>query len=112
MRALVATGNAQAPLELRDVAAPSPAANESIVEVKAVSINRGELRLLSSRPSGWQPGQDIAGVVAQAAADGSGPPVGARVVGLVDQAGWAERAPVPANRIAELPDGVGFAAAA
>ena len=49
MRALVATGNQAAALELRDVGEPSPGANESLVDVKAVSINRGELRLLATR---------------------------------------------------------------
>src|SRR5579859_1640122 len=112
MRALVATGNAQIPLEMREVYEPSAAAGESVVEVRAVSINRGELRLLASRPSGWRPGQDIAGVVVRAAADGSGPPLGSRVVGLVDQAGWAERVGVPAARCAVLPDSVSFAHAA
>ena len=80
--------------------------------MRAVSINRGELRLLASRPSGWRPGQDIAGVVVRAAADGTGPPVGSRIVGLVDQAGWAERVGVPAARIAVLPESVSFAQAA
>ena len=114
MRALVATGsaNAKTPLELREVEEPSPAPDESIVAVRAVSINRGELRLLSVRPAGWRPGQDIAGTVVSAAADGGGPAVGSRVVGLVDQAGWAERVAVPHSRIAALPDGVSFALAA
>src|SRR5215471_7897944 len=112
MRALVATANAQAPLELRDVDAPQASASESLVDVRAVSINRGELRLLGARPAGWRPGQDIAGVVSQAAADGSGPPVGTRVVALVDQAGWAERVAVPSSRIAALPDDISFAQAA
>jgi NADPH:quinone reductase-like Zn-dependent oxidoreductase len=114
MRALVATGpaNAATPLELREVEEPSPAPNESVVAVSAVSINRGELRLLSVRPAGWRPGQDIAGTVVTAAADGGGPAVGSRVVGLVDQAGWAERVAVPHSRVAALPDGVSFAQAA
>ena len=63
-------------------------------------------------PAGWRPGQDIAGTVVTAAADGGGPAVGSRAVGLVDQAGWAERVAVPHSRIAALPDGVSFAQAA
>jgi NADPH:quinone reductase-like Zn-dependent oxidoreductase len=70
------------------------------------------LRLFQVRPEGWRPGQDIAGVVLQSAADGSGPPAGTRVVALIDQAGWAERAAVPSHRIAPLADTVTFAAAA
>src|SRR6266851_10129885 len=112
MRALVATSDPLAPLEIRAVDEPSPEANQSLVEVRAVSINRGELRLLAARPAGWRPGQDIAGVVVQTAADGSGPPVGTRVVALVDQAGWAEQVGVPSSRLGVLPDGVSFAQAA
>src|SRR5438067_3896304 len=112
MRALVATGDTSAPLELRELQAPTPAPNEALVEAKALSINRGELRLLASRPAGWRPGQDIAGVVAQPAANGSGPPAGTRVVALVDQAGWAEQVSVPTSRIGVLPENVSFAQAA
>jgi NADPH:quinone reductase-like Zn-dependent oxidoreductase len=112
MRALVATANQAAPLELREVDDPRPAANEAVIEVKNVSINRGELRLLLTRPAGWRPGQDIAGTVIQQAADGSGPPEGTRVVAMVDQAGWAERTAAPVSRIGELPEGVSFEQAA
>ncbi len=112
MRALVATGSSATPLEIRTVDEPAAEAGQSIVEVRAMSINRGELRLLAMRPEGWRPGQDIAGVVSHAAADGSGPPVGTRVVALVDQAGWGERVAVPSSRLGVLPDGVSFAQAA
>jgi NADPH:quinone reductase len=110
MRALVATGNSQKPLEMRDVDEPSAGSGEALVEVRAISINRGELRLVTTRPNGWRPGQDIAGSVVQAAADGTGPAVGTRVVALVDQAGWAERVAVPTSRIGVLPDGPGAGA--
>src|SRR5579864_5955953 len=110
MRALVATGIPSAPLELREVEDPSPAADEAIIEVKNVSINRGELRLLASRPAGWRPGQDIAGTIVQPARDGL--PAGTRVVAMVDQAGWAERVAAPASRIGQLPDNVTFAQSA
>jgi NADPH:quinone reductase len=112
MRALVATGNQASPLELRDVEEPAPTAAEAVIEVKNVSINRGELRLLATRPAGWRPGQDVAGTIVRAAADGSGPPVGSRVVALVDQAGWAERVAAPASRIGTLAENVSFAQAA
>lgn len=113
MRALVATGDQSRPLELRDDAPePTPAPNEVVIAPRAVSINRGELRLLAARPAGWRPGQDVAGVVSRASADGSGPAVGARVVAMVDQAGWAERVAAPLSRVAELPDRVSFAEAA
>ena len=106
MRAVVNTPNATTPVEIREVAEPRPAPNEALVEVWAFSLNRGELRLFQMRPEGWRPGQDISGIVLEAAANGSGPPAGARVVALTDNAGWAERAAVPARRMAVLPDNV------
>ena len=106
MLALVNTPGGSAPVELREVADPQPAPNEALVEVRAFSLNRGELRLFQIRPEGWRPGQDIGGVVLKPAADGSGPAAGTRVVALTDNAGWAERAAVPAHRMAVLPDNV------
>jgi NADPH:quinone reductase len=112
MRALVATGNADRPLQLLDVDEPIAGAEQAIVEVKAMSLNRGELRLLASRPAGWRPGQDIAGTIVSAASSDAALPVGTRVVALVDQAGWAERVAVPASRLAALPESVTFVQAA
>jgi len=106
MLAVVNSSNAAAPIELREVPEPQPAPNEALVEVRAFSLNRGELRLLQVRPEGWRPGQDISGVVLRAAADGNGPRAGERVVALTDNAGWAERAAVPTHRMAVLPDNV------
>jgi NADPH:quinone reductase-like Zn-dependent oxidoreductase len=104
--AVVNTPGAAAPIALREVPEPQPAPNEALVEVRAFSLNRGELRLFQARPEGWRPGQDISGVVVQRAADGNGPKAGARVVALTDNAGWAERAAVPTHRMAILPDNV------
>jgi NADPH:quinone reductase len=106
MLAVVTTPSGSAPVALRDVPEPQPAANEAVVEVRAFSLNRGELRLFQARPEGWRPGQDISGVVAQPAANGGSPKAGDRVVALTDNAGWAERAAVPAHRMAVLPDNV------
>jgi NADPH:quinone reductase-like Zn-dependent oxidoreductase len=112
MLALVNTPGANAPVELREVVEPQPAPNEALVEVRAFSLNRGELRLFQIRPEGWRPGQDISGVVLKPAADGSGPAAGTRVVALADNAGWAERVAVPSHRMAALPDNVRFEEAA
>jgi NADPH2:quinone reductase len=112
MLAVVNTPGGAEPVAIREVAEPEPAANEALVAVRAFSLNRGETRLFQVRPEGWRPGQDIAGIVLQQAADGSGPKSGARVVALCDWEGWAERAAVPSHRIAVLADNVSFAAAA
>ncbi|RUW48024.1 zinc-binding dehydrogenase [Mesorhizobium sp. M8A.F.Ca.ET.021.01.1.1] len=112
MLALVISSDSASGLRLAEVEEPRSLANEAVVSVQATSLNRGELRLLTIRPNGWIPGQDIVGVVERAAADGSGPVVGTRVAALVDQAGWAERVAVSTDRLAILPDEVGFVSAA
>lgn len=112
MFALVMSPESATGLRLAKVEEPRPLANEALVSVHATSLNRGELRLLTIRPKGWIPGQDIVGVVERAATDGSGPAVDTRVAALVDQAGWAERVAVPTDRLAVLPDDVSFASAA
>jgi NADPH:quinone reductase-like Zn-dependent oxidoreductase len=91
---------------IRDIAEPTPADNEALVAVRAFSVNRGELALLAARTGDWRPGQDVAGVVIEAAGDGSGPAPGTRVAGQAEQAGWAEVVPVPTNQLATLPDNV------
>jgi NADPH:quinone reductase len=108
MRALVARPSAPHGLELAEVDDPAPAAGEALVEVRAVSLNRGEARYLPRRQEGTVHGWDVAGVLRTAAADGSGPTEGARVVGLVDEGAWAELAAIRTDRLAELPDGVSF----
>lgn len=99
-------------LKLAAVPAPSPASTEALVRLKAISLNRGEVRRAGSAEAGWRPGWDLAGTVEQPAADGSGPGQGARVVGMLDSGAWAEVVAVPTNRLAELPEPVSFAQAA
>jgi NADPH:quinone reductase-like Zn-dependent oxidoreductase len=99
-------------LDRRELPEPAPGPHDVVVEVRAYAVNRGELALVQQRADGWLPGQDVAGVVARAAADGSGPPEGTRVVGIADAGGWSERVLVPAHRVAPLPDAATFADAA
>ncbi len=112
MLALVNTPRGSAPIELREIPEPAPAHTEALVAVHAFSLNRGELSSFARNKEGWVPGQDVAGVVLRQAANGNGPPVGARVVALVDDFGWAQRAAVPSHRMAALPENVSFAQAA
>src|SRR5215510_11358509 len=99
-------------LALREVAPPTPLPSEALVRVAAISLNRGETRRAMEAADGWCPGWDLAGVVEQAAADGSGPRPGTRVVGFLRSGAWAESVVVPTNALAELPDAVTLAQAA
>jgi NADPH:quinone reductase len=97
----------QAPhVELTEVADPQPKPGEALVAVRAVSLNRGEIKRLPTHPPGTVTGWDVAGVVERQAEDGSGPPPGARVVGLVQLGAWAQRVAVPTRTLATLPDDV------
>jgi NADPH:quinone reductase len=102
MRALANRGGGAQSVDLIEVPDPQPAADEALVRVSAVAVNRGELRLLSARDEGWRPGQDVAGVVAESARDGSGPNAGTPVVAWPGQAGWAELVAVPTTHLAVL----------
>ncbi|GHO70370.1 oxidoreductase [Ktedonobacter sp. SOSP1-52] len=114
IRAIVVDPDMKGRLALHEVESPSPASSEVLVRVSAISLNLGEVRtaVLRTPEAGWRPGWDLAGVVVQAAADGSGPSVGARVFGLVNSGAWAELVAVPTASLAEIPEGVTFAQAA
>ena len=111
-RAVVVDPDAPGRLVIKPVAEPAPERAEAVVRVRAISLNRGEVRRAGMAAAGWRPGWDLAGVLEVAAADGSGPRVGARVVGVVTEGAWAERVAVPTHAVAELPEKVTFSQAA
>jgi NADPH:quinone reductase-like Zn-dependent oxidoreductase len=112
IRAVVVDPNAAGGLAIKQVAAPAPGPSEAVVRVKAISLNLGEVRRsLTMAEAGFRPGWDLAGVVATAAADGSGPREGARVVGFLPSGAWAESVAVPTNAMAVLADNVSLAQA-
>ncbi|WP_225732362.1 MULTISPECIES: zinc-binding dehydrogenase [unclassified Nocardia] len=110
MKALVATGN-EILVGLADVPEPVAAADAALIRVEAFSVNRGEILALTGvygtpTAPGVVPGQDVVGRVVVAAADGSGPAVGARVVAHAAGGGWAELVAVATDALTELPDAV------
>ncbi|MFD3513069.1 zinc-binding dehydrogenase [Streptomyces sp. NPDC058657] len=106
MQRLIPTGDAARPVAFAEVPQPVPEPDEALIKVEAFAPNRGETFLLERSRSELLPGKDIAGLVVQAAADGSGPGIGTRVVGHPAQGGWAEYAAVPTHSLAVLPDGI------
>src|SRR5690349_7366398 len=113
MRAVVYDPQAPAKLRLSDVDEPVASDTAALIQVRATALNFGEVHFIDQmRKPGEVPGWDAAGVVVQAAADGSGPQVGSRVVGFNGAGGWAERRAVPTENLAVLPNSVDFGAAA
>ena len=112
IRAVLAEPRSDGRLFMGEIERPSPLPSQTLVQVKAVSLNRGEVRRAMSTDSRYVPGWDLAGVVESTAGDGSGPKAGARVVGLMPVGAWAELVAVPTTNLAELPDRVSFSQAA
>src|SRR5437773_6595704 len=113
IRAVVVDPAAPGKLAIRPVELRDPDRDEVAIRVTAISLNRGETRrALQVAEPGWRPGWDFAGIVERAAADGSGPAVGARVVGLLPSGAWAERVNCRSHAVATLPDGCSDAQAA
>lgn len=112
MRALLVDSSAKSGFRLGETAEPTPAPNQALVEIKALSLNYGEVAGRYGKEDGAVNGWDAAGVVVKAAADGSGPEAGSRVVTFGSGGAWAELRAVDTTELAVLPDGVDFAQAA
>jgi NADPH:quinone reductase-like Zn-dependent oxidoreductase len=93
-------------LAIKEVEAPQAGPSEALVQVEAISLNRGEVKHAMETEAGWRPGWDLAGTVIKQAANCTGPKVGSRVVGMiadayirVDRGAWAEQVAVPTAEI-------------
>lgn len=112
MKAIVRDGAAGGRLAFAEVPSPAPARAEVLVRMLAASVNYGSVTYLDDVPDGSVRGSDGVGVVVQAAADGTGPAVGARVAFATPHGSWAEYCRVPAGYAAVVPAGVDTATAA
>lgn len=110
MRAVVVDPAAPGRLAVVKASKPLAAPGLTLIQVAAISLNRGEVQTAMGAAPGWRPGWDFAGTVVEAA-DG-GPPVGTRVVGGAAEGAWAEFQAAPTFMLGVLPDAVSFEAAA
>ncbi len=108
MRAVLVDPNAPGHLTLTEAPEPAPLSSQALIDVKAISLNLGEVKRARRSEPGTLLGWDVAGIVAQPAADGSGLAVGTRVVGVMNTGAWAEHAAVETAWLAPLPDSVSF----
>ncbi len=112
VRAVLTDPGSSDHLHLSEIDHPKLSPSQVLVRVAAISLNRGEVRRAFSAKEQYIPGWDLAGVVEQPAADGSGPKTGTRVVGYHPSGSWSELIAVQTNALAELPENVSFSQAA
>jgi NADPH:quinone reductase-like Zn-dependent oxidoreductase len=108
MLALIASPGSEANVELREVPPPAPRPNETLVDVRAISLNRGEVHRIGTAPDGTRFGWDFAGVVARPSDDGSGLAEGTRVVGWRLGSAWAQQVAAGDTWLAPIPDTLSF----
>jgi NADPH:quinone reductase-like Zn-dependent oxidoreductase len=113
VRAVVVDPEATAGFRLGEAGQPVPSSGQVVVEVRHVSLNRGDVNDARSGrvPPGAVLGSDLSGVVLRAAKDGSGPLPGTRVVALATGA-FAQQTAVDVDALAVVPDTVDLAVAA
>ena len=109
MRAIVM--DEQSGFALADVSEPQMNRSSLLVDVRAVSINRGEVIRARAAGADFRPGWDFSGVVLDKSTD-AGPAVGARVAGYVPAGAWAEKLVISARQVAQIPEGIDFNRAA
>ncbi|KIA72931.1 hypothetical protein ANMWB30_18580 [Arthrobacter sp. MWB30] len=110
MRALAVSPEAPRRIAIQHVPMPLVDPDEVLVEVHAISLNRGEMRALRTATPGTIPGWDFAGVLLEDVSDELR--AGSRVLGIVEHGAWAEMVAVRRDAIAAIPDEVTFAQAA
>ena len=111
MRALLHDPDSPDP-SLGETDDPRPGPDDTVIDVQVIGLNYLDVAYRHQRFSAGQvPGVDAAGRVAVAAADGSGPPVGARVVSFAGGGAWAERRAVASHDVAVVPPEVELGAA-
>jgi len=104
-------------LVLEEVADPTPAANQVVIDVRAAGVNfpdalivQGKYQVKPSLP--FVPGGELAGIVREVGSGVTHVRVGDEVVALALQGAFAERALVEAGRVIALPRGTDLEVAA
>jgi NADPH2:quinone reductase len=104
-------------LAVGDIAAPTPAKGQVLVDVKAAGVNFPDVLMVQGKyqfkpPLPFAPGCELAGIV-KAVGDGvTHVKPGDRVLALVMHGGFAEQAVADAAAVVPLPDAVDFATGA
>ncbi len=102
-------------LTVADVPAPTPKADEALVQIKVAGVNFIDVYFREGRYPATLPfinGQEAAGVVAEVGSDVKNVQVGDRVAYTGALGSYAEYAAVPAGRLVKIPEALSFEQAA
>jgi NADPH:quinone reductase len=98
-------------LTLVDLPAPTPKANEALIEIKAAGINFIDVYIREGRypaPLPFIAGQEAAGIVTEVGSDVTNVNAGDRVAYCGTPGSYAEYANVPADRLVKVPAELDF----
>jgi NADPH:quinone reductase len=113
VQALVHDPESPSSLRRAEVPDPLPGPGEALIAVATAAFNFLDLAYADAMHGvGGVPGEDAAGVVVEAAADGSGPPAGTRVASFAMGGALAGRRAVATADFGVVPDGVDLVVAA
>jgi NADPH:quinone reductase len=104
-------------LELRDIAAPEPAAGEAVVRVKAAGLNFFDTLIIAGKyqlkpPFPFSPAAEFAGVVERVGAGVTQVAPGDRVAASMGYGAARELVAIKADKLIKLPDALDFERAA
>lgn len=103
MRALGPSGGGRELVRFGDVDEPVARHDEAIVQVTAVSVNRGEAVVLERPRADRRPGKDTAGTLIEPATNGTGPQLDYRVIGVYRFSRLRRAVTVPVKKLAPFP---------
>src|SRR4029077_14854488 len=98
-------------LTLVDLPAPTPKANDALIEIKAAGINFIDVYIREGRyppPLPFIAGQEAAGVVTEVGSDVTNVKAGDRVAYCGTPGSYADYATVPADRLVKIPAELDF----
>src|SRR5499425_604186 len=100
-------------LTIEDVPAPTPAADEVLIDVRATSFNYADSLMVAGKyqtrpPFPFSPGLETAGVVARCGAGATRFKPGDRVMATLSWGGLAEQAVAKEGETFAIPDGMSF----
>jgi len=100
-------------LTIEDVPAPTPAADEVLIDVRVTSVNYADSLMVAGKyqtrpPFPFSPGLETAGVVARCGADVTRFKPGDRVMATLSWGGLAEQAVAKVGETFAIPDGMSF----